>query len=113
MSDTFKVFLFTDRIFTNPPAKKIAFIYQFMSAIGYAIENIKQTSSDELFYIRWKQLSKYIYEDLVNIDKGVSEEIEKDSYYLKIVRDMIMDYQPSDELTIFIVSKLKNFLSTC
>lgn len=111
MSDTFKLFLFTERIFTNSTALEIAYLYQFMSAIGYVIENIQPTPSDELFYTRWVSLSKYVYRDLVNVDKGIVTKFDNYNKYKTLIRSILMDYSPSNELTEFIVYKLKQFFN--
>lgn len=111
MSDTFKLFLFTDRIFNSPTALKTAYLYQYMSAIGYVIENIQPTPSDELFYTRWSSLSKDIYDDLVNVDKGIITKFDNYNKYKTLIHSILMDYSPSHELTEFIVYKLKQFFN--
>ena len=101
------MFLFTNRIFENPSAYNLASIYQFMSAIGYVIEDIDQTPSDELFYVRWKSLSKQVFNYLVSIDQGQTNQFDKECSFKLMIREMMSEYETSNELIEFLIERLK------
>ena len=109
-SDTFKVFLFTDIMFNNKDVLPLALLYQYLSALGYVIENIDKTPSDELMYTRLCSLLPQIYKDLVRIDKSEITVINNKESYISQIRSILFDYEPSDELTIALVRKTLNFL---
>lgn len=111
-SDTFKVFLFTDIMFNNKDALPLAFLYQYLSALGYVIESIDKTPSDELMYTRLCYLLPLMYKDLVRIDKSEITVIKNKESYISQIRSILFDYEPSNELTIVLVRETLNFLIT-
>ena len=110
MSKTFKVFLFTDIMFNNKSVLPLAFLYQYLSALGYVIEDSEKSTSDELLYVRLCTVLPSLYTDLVKVDKGETNEVKNKDKYISQIKNILIDYKPSDELSSMLVNKTLNFL---